>query len=441
MSNSPTTPRTPTFSPTSSFNTIESVFDDKAGREYLKQFLQTEHNLRKCTSPTTSQVNSFCRAEPLLFVEQVEEYFALKSPFNRYNKAKQIVELFFTITSKNDLNLSQQTRASVIKTFDECNLNYCPRDIFDECLATIMLEIKEDIWPRFSKSNEMKEYCFKTMMNGSQMSSDETSESENEMHQVFSKKNKFITSEEFEVSKQWCLQDNIDGVKWKVTKKDKDCTAFISGKAMKMDQSSRRSIKMWKLESVLPFSVETVVAVQTSVDILLNSDPNQVESYQMDYLISSDETNASTIIYDRVTFPLMIASRSMTSAVAIKLELTDQGFKRYILLRKAVSVSDTPKKKGVVHGDLILCKVFEQGNADNTETKFYECGWLDLKGSVPLLIWNKMVGLRGTKLHNNIVKSCQLYLEESQTDSNKYSNTLGIMDTLKYNNESDSLSC
>jgi hypothetical protein len=379
--------------------------------------------------------------EPLLFVEEVEGYFALKSPSNRYQKARLITDKFFTTTSKHDLNLSQKTRSSVLQVFNECNENNCPKDLFDECLSIIMLEIKEDIWPRFSKSNQMKEYS--KQFNTADLMSDESTESEKEIHQIFSKNNKFITDQEYEVSKHWCIQDNIDGVKWKVTKRGKDCTAYISGRAIRMDTNSNRYVKMWKLEGILNFSVETVLAVQTSVEMLLKSDPNQVESYQMEYLVSPDLTKASTILYDRVEFPLMIASRDMTSAVSIKLEQTDEGFKRYILLRKAVHTQNTPKKKGVIHADMILCKVFEQTNTQDTVTRIYEVGWLDLKGSVPLLIWNKMVAMRGTKLHSSIIKGCIMYLEENKNCTSdkdrKYSDTLGIMDTLKYNSSMGTL--
>jgi len=114
---------------------FEALLDSQEHRKMFKSYLKTIHNL-----------------DPFLFLEQVEEFQVTRSPENRYLIAKQIIDAYINTCATYEINLSKSQRELTMKQFSECSLSHCPRNLFDPLVGTIILELKEDCFLNFTKS-------------------------------------------------------------------------------------------------------------------------------------------------------------------------------------------------------------------------------------------------------------------------------------------------
>jgi Regulator of G protein signaling domain len=120
---------------------LEEILDDATSRALYIQFLET------------------CKLlEPLLFIEQVEEFVILKSAHNRFQRATHIVETFLLPKAPYELNLEHNSRASILAHYNQCSSEKCDPQLFESLSMTILLDLKQNTVSRFCKTKAFMEY-------------------------------------------------------------------------------------------------------------------------------------------------------------------------------------------------------------------------------------------------------------------------------------------
>ena len=192
---------------------------------------------------------------------------------------------------------------------------------------------------------------------------------------------------------------------------------------------------MWKLTGIIERPVEDVLATAFSIDMRLQNDGNLVQVQAVDYLPPTEKyKHASAITCEYFHLGSLLNDRYLVFAGSIKQEtIADTGFKRYIVARKTidrdVQLLESARKNSI-RGDCVGGYIFEQADSENKTTRYYECGWIDLKGAVPAWMWNIIVSTRGTAYHDGLKRGVELVTDtnHSTVNSGKLLQTL-----LEYN--------
>lgn len=102
-------------------------------------------------------------SESYMFLRLVDEFSCLKSPKNRYFKAKDIIDYFVRANSKYELNIACESRESVLNYWEkhvqgrESEIGYadlCHRGLFDKLSSQVLHMIKTDVFDRFIQSRD-----------------------------------------------------------------------------------------------------------------------------------------------------------------------------------------------------------------------------------------------------------------------------------------------
>jgi len=124
--------------------TLEDVIDNEESRQIFRNYLVVSHN-----------------EDPLSFIDAVEQYERMKSHANRFESAQEMIKTYIEPCARHELNISQVTRSSTMNQFTEqCSRSHCPKNLFDSCSAGVLLELKEDVWPRFINSAYASQMMF-----------------------------------------------------------------------------------------------------------------------------------------------------------------------------------------------------------------------------------------------------------------------------------------
>ncbi len=119
---------------------FEALLDSQVYREKFKQYLRSIHNL-----------------DPFLFLERVEEFQVTRSTENRYLLAQSIFQDFIMANSEYEINLSQVQRGNALADFAKCSMTQCSKFLFDSLVGAIILELKEDSFLNFTRSESFFE--------------------------------------------------------------------------------------------------------------------------------------------------------------------------------------------------------------------------------------------------------------------------------------------
>ncbi|KAG2379063.1 hypothetical protein C9374_007701 [Naegleria lovaniensis] len=126
---------------------FEAIFDVSEAKEEFRQYLKKEHN-----------------EEPFLFYEDVEEYKRLKFEENKAKKAIAIFKNYILPYSPHEINISSQFRQNAVKAFEQSGQLQNEKavliqdNIFDEIQSSIFYNLKNDNYPRFTTSQQFKNF-------------------------------------------------------------------------------------------------------------------------------------------------------------------------------------------------------------------------------------------------------------------------------------------
>lgn len=371
---------------------LEQILDQEQGRLHFTNYLRDCHN-----------------EESLLFLQRVEEFSTLKSSGNRHQKAREIIHMFILEESTQELNISTELRTRTETRFtEECTVDNCPKTFFDECVHFVMLQLKEDVLPRFLTTKHCEEYVNRSrpVMTESKKNID------------LQELTPFVSLDALDQVKSWAFSDEIMGTQWKKVQQKKDCTAYVSKKGVQFKGGTdgtvaTKKLKMSKLVGYLPFPVDTVVKAAAYVECRHASDQSLIKTKHLRYHPANESPTgiATTLTAEFYSMGPLLSSRYFTFAGTI-IEETIPGtaWRRVIFLRKSVNKTvdySSFLKQSAIRADCIGAWIFEQCDDTGERTKYYECAWLDLKGSIKPWLWNLLITARGTSFHDGLVKSCK----------------------------------
>jgi len=445
--------------------TLENVIDDEMGRSLLTQFMASGHN-----------------SEPMLFIGMVEEYVTFRSSCNRYESAKTICDQFIVANACHELNISQQTRINTLNKFqEECSLHKCSRDLFDECVVNVMLEMKEDVWPRFLNSTECKqligdvafEQILKRQQSPRQQDSTKPQQSglpsqqqlqpqqtkqafsfvttptelsitESSVNKKSPRNNKeagitspsppirpYVTEDDTAMLRRFCLPPTpqIEEALWSEMSQKQGYSLHSTKVPVKMNG---KSTKMWRLTGVVDAPVEMLVNAAIATEHRKKYDGCLTSAEYLGYRSAKDiECKfSSSIMYERYSFPI-VSDREAVYACTMKYETySDRYWKRYIVAKKSIPYEQLLTPKNTIRVEGISLHIFEQANTENTQSRYYVCEWIDMRGSMMSWMWNKVVKVRAAKFHEGIQESVRVY-RDNNPSANKELHNERLMDTLR----------
>jgi len=454
-------------------SSFEGVLDSDTWRALFRQYLLSTHN-----------------GEPLEFMEQVELYHTKKSPKNRYHAAKEIVNAFLREKSPKEINISKQHRTTVITQFEQCSEDHCPKTLFDEVSGAIVLELKEDCFPKFLSSAFVAKYIAKQeeqqakKLNSQQTGTDSTSatlpnhhqqilnnnnknNNDNSMSDVTScdelsdtsnalpdkevevtdkmffsgmdRKSYNITKEEFEyVLREATDNDHTEWVK--LTRKSKfegraiylSKNSFMFNDVSSSGQSKKRYIHKMKEEGYFPYSVDELFYAISDIDFAHAIEDEWMNGKHHTFVPASDTNQfASTVFIAQYKCPFPIKNREfLIGAAAVR-----HG-DHIIFARKSMNSPDMPKaSKGFIRAECVGGIVLEKIYKD--KTKYTNTTLIDFGGQIPIRLWNYGLSKRDDRFHANVIRAVEqrrkLHAKNGILDAPPPENSFGLVDTLKAN--------
>jgi len=422
--------------------TLEDIIDNEQSRASFRKFLVQTLN-----------------EDPLLFIETVENYERMKSHHNRFDCAKDIMRLFIEPRSKNELNISQSTRDNTLNQFKtSCSATYCPKTLFESCCAGVMLELKEDVWPRFQlaqrtmsstpTSPSTPTQAFKTGSTTdatSDLDSDSNSYDEITSTSISSidPSSPHFSDDEIKLIKEWSISEKkIGNITWHKVLSKPEFQSFVTKKPVSVMKDSRKGL-LCKVVGIIDAPVDICLQAATAKKYKLNDEMLKV-CENLAYIPGSVEhPYAVSIVRERYSIPLISDREFVISCTLVTENVQPQNFKRYILCRKSIpwndcidgpdqTVQKTKKQKTntCIKAEMVGCYIYEQYNHENTKTRYTEFGWVDMKGSIPLWLWNMTLKNRGTGLHAAMKKSVAEHLKATNGKGGEVEN-LNQTQTLK----------
>jgi hypothetical protein len=401
---------------------MEDVLDDEKGRKTLKEFMA------KCSIP-----------ESLTFLEMIEEYTLLKSHNNRFKKAQEIMDKFIQQGALSEINISQVTRTKVVQAFEKATPTYCDKRIFEDCSTEVMLQLKNDVWPRFLNSEEGKR-----LMGLAEVDeyTDELSTKENAKKVGIDFTTPYLSDTEINMINEWAYTDlKFADTEWKLISNKDGIKSFVSKKSVKFSDKTSET-KMWNVESYFEEPAELVLRAAFTAPLRLENDGYLVDIKHLEYHPYDVETDryAYTVTSDLYKFPFM-TYRVFNMAGAIREEtFSSKKWQRFLAFRKSFKIHSVQKisfdkVKQYIPVDCISLRIFEQANDSNTLTRALELGWIDMKGNVPKWLWNKLIAGRGAGYFEGLRKSIQKYKTLMEGSEFPNIDSYYYLDTLRENRE------
>lgn len=98
-------------------------------------------------------------SEQMNFINHIDRYRKLQTPFGRYEDAKGIYHNYISPECFQQINISSEERREFQDKFKDCNSSECPCTIFDNIYASIYSQLKHDSFPRYQNSFQFQEFC------------------------------------------------------------------------------------------------------------------------------------------------------------------------------------------------------------------------------------------------------------------------------------------
>lgn len=338
--------------------TFENVMDTEHNRDIFRAFLHKTLN-----------------SDPLLFIETVEQYERMKSHANRYECAKQMIETFIRESSPNEINISQATRRDTIRSFEKnCSIDHCPKQLFDSCSAGVLLELKEDVWPRFLTAHQSELIIsvpatpivnmmnsFNTPLNDNQSLSLSTDEELDELdnsttaatpcEEYYSNNNNSLsavqqlnpdsphfTDQEIQLLRDWTTTDKrVAGASWQKMVIRKEYQSYVTDKPVTILKGGRQG-RLVRTNGIIDGPIDSVLEAALSIQYRQEIDDRIMITEQLAYIPGTKQNKYAVTIIRATISPRFVTPREFVmSATVIKETVPSTGLKRYISFRKAIN--------------------------------------------------------------------------------------------------------
>jgi hypothetical protein len=398
---------------------IEAIFDNDQSREAMKQFLSDSQTV-----------------EPLLFINDHEQYMKLRLGQNRFEKANEMINKYITVNSECELNLSREVRNKVLQRFSdiqqvEQDEQECPIDLFDKVQQAIFFELKEDSFSRFITSDLFLGHVKKELKKDpSYLSKIGTLKSEvkDSQRQSFcgiddlkpknslGDKVPYITDDDIETAVKY-TEANIDSKIWDCAVDKNDHQIYISKNSVglgsiELTGKQTHSLKMLRYDVYLKVDTEKLVNFFCDSKAIPTLNEHMKKHAFIEYkseLHGVPLPYGVSYIYEQFQYPVM-AKREMVLAdtfVPRRYNPQTKQFDLYIRVRKSVEHPDYPRPKGLKALKLVRAEVFNMMRCERISEQFSRFSMIflmDLGGFVKNEIFTKIMKSGGQFFHESMTK-------------------------------------
>eukprot|EP01080_Neovahlkampfia_damariscottae_P012450 gene12450-6202_t len=236
---------------------FESVFTNKKMGNAFKGFLETEHNL-----------------EHWHFLEAVKALESVTSSKEKTKKTKEIVEKYIRVDSKEEINISGDTREFIINEFkkqennDEWVLDLTPSELFANSYNLVVTVLSHDSFKRFVRTVEC-EAIMKQCKHDSTVISPLITKN-------FDFGDEFFTHPHFrDRDFDFFLSLFQDSYNWKLfgSKAEENMNAFFGTSNFLPDLKLAKTVRASKLECILPCTFDQALISFFDNEQIYKSDP------------------------------------------------------------------------------------------------------------------------------------------------------------------------
>lgn len=241
----------------------------------------------------------------------------------------------------------------------------------------------------------------------------------------FNVSSQYFEPYEIEKVKNWSTSTKqICNTEWKLNTKKKGVVAYTSKKSIVMNRRAR-PLKVWKLVGEVPYSVDQVFRAACCSELRIKHDSNLISVKYLNTFKQANSPYATSLTIEEHKFFGLSNRRFIFCTTVHEEAIEENGWKRIVVTRKCLQDHElAPPSKSVVTGEVTGGWVFEQANEENTKTRYYEVGTIDIKGSVPKWFLNFYISSRGTAFHDGLTKSLSEYAKKTRVDDVRYGELL-----------------
>jgi hypothetical protein len=419
---------------------IEAVFDNDEARHAFQEYLTTT-----------------CTVEPLLFYIQVEQYTKLRLDSNRFDKAKEIVDQFIRPSSTHELNLSAELRNTTLQEFDKIERQQqlspddfsCSASLFDSVQSACFLELREDSFPRFIRSEYFKKFIKREQKKDSRylskigttspsLSTDRTSGSFIGINDllVLGSSEPYITDEDVHRARH-LVEEHVDDRFWRSVADSNSQQTYMSVNQVQVGVDNHGShSRVIRFDTIIQFDFYPLMYSMLDNQFKFKYDKMLVDSKFIEYREQYNNqklpyaVSISTETYKGVGLMAKREFLICDTIIPQKFNPETKQFDQMLRVTKSIHLPDYLAPKGrVVRAEGFIVKKITRVAPGITQVSGALS--MDFKGYLS----NEFVQKMAAKKRKNMTEGLVSVLKESQrngTFGKHPVNTNGLLDTIRY---------
>jgi len=370
---------------------FEAVFDDIDTRECFRDHLKRIYN-----------------CEPYNFLCDLQKYITLIGPKSRYCAAKKIVAEYIADNADHCVNVGWKLKQNILRQFALCNENNCPINLFDEVGLCVYVELKQDCFPSFIRSECFQDYVNKKLKSNPEFLKElgapkayvDAEELDDKIEQaeisnlgVLYDPNKIeATDADFDR----LLTDIRDKDMWKPVFQSDLRSVFVSKSPY---YSGKKGLKKMFECGVLNCTVDEAFNAYADHEQLLKIEKEIRNITIIDY--HEGPRFAHVILRLQYKLPFPLKNRDFCLLHSVRKEPNGD----ITMIRKSVNHPALPVTKqyvrGVVSGGIAFQKI------DDTHTMYSQSYFIDFGGHFPAIMFNKVIEMRDNSWHYAMEKAVE----------------------------------
>jgi hypothetical protein len=373
----------------------------------------------------TRYVSDICHCPEIFeFIDSVE---TLKQQEGKARKesAQKIIDQFIKEGSPKEINISNEVRSKTIR-----------EKHFDKAYDVVLSELKEDIFPRFVKSEVNKRHVSRLSKNTLSKIVNIRPEDTVDLNLTLN-----IVDSEENITKQdvkFLVDLSRNGTHWKLLNQGPYHAAYKTREKANINLSGRTGTHnleeqpFYRVTGILQYPVEDVLYMLADSQYKTCFDNNLYTATQLDYRPSFTlNTYSTSITIENYPLAWPVSNRDFTLSNTIF--RSTEGPMTFYIVQKPVDYSRAPVRKGTVRASLFAAWIIQRATANNSTkyTRIFYRNMLDPESnnnSKVLTFWNHINKKKANNLHNGLTEAMKQFYKQGGTRP-KFSN--GLLDTLE----------
>jgi hypothetical protein len=392
---------------------FEAVFDEPDTRQCFERHLKKIHN-----------------NEPLLFLCDLERYITLLGPRSRYLAAKKIVTTYLAEEAMYSVNVSHLQKQKVIQEFKKCSESDCSINLFDELRLSVYIELKQDCFGTFLRSESFHKYIEKQLKRNpdyiqtlgapksrimlEELESIETNDEAelSNLGVLYDPNRVEATDADFDR----LLNDIRDKDMWKPVFQSEVRSVYVSKSPY---FSGKKGLKKMYETGILPCSVDEAFNVYADYSELLTIEKEISNVTAIEY--KELGRFAVTVLRFQYKLPFPLKNRDFCLLHSVRKEPNGD----VVMIRKSINHKMCPRSKNYVRGVVSGGIAFEK--IDENTTRYSQSYFVDYGGWINSSLFNKIIEMRDNSWHEAFLKAV-----ESRRGLGRPVVSNRVIDTLEY---------